>query len=384
MTDARQHTNLGITGVDHFEYVVTDLASARELLVERMGFVETARSSAAMAAASGEDAVLLSAGHVQVVVVAPREGWSRAARWLRRHPEGVAVMAYRVRDAAAARVTLAGRSATFVDEVQVGASGAQKWFDIATPLGDVRFRFVEHPTGSLPPGLEPLPGVEAANPFGFQVVDHVTSNMLTLEPHITWLRDVMGFEEYWRVTFHTSDVHGGSGGSGLASIVMWDPESGVKLANNEPHAPNFEASQIYAFVDANHGPGIQHIALHVPDIVTAVEGLRARGVDFLPTPGSYYDMLPARLADRRVTNFRDDIAELRRLGILVDGEDDRYLLQIFSVEAQALQGREVGGPFFWEVIRRRGARGFGEGNFRALFEAIEREQERRAEDGGAA
>lgn len=384
MTQPRQRSNLGILGVDHFEYVMTDLASARELLVERMGFAEMGCASAATEAASGEGALLLTAGHVQVVVAAPREGWSRAARWLRRHPEGVAVIAYRVRDAAAARATLAERGATFVDALQTDPAGAQKWFDIATPLGDVRFRFIEHPTGTLPPGLEPVPGATTTNPFGFQVVDHVTCNMLTLEAHVTWLRDVMGFEEYWRVTFHTSDVHGGNGGSGLASIVMWDRESGVKLANNEPLAPNFEASQIYAFVDANHGPGVQHIALHVPDIVKAVEGLRARGIDFLPTPGSYYDMLPGRLADRRVANFRDDMGELRRLGILVDGANDRYLLQIFTVEAQALSGREHGGPFFWEVIRRRGARGFGEGNFRALFEAIEREQERRGESGGTA
>jgi 4-hydroxyphenylpyruvate dioxygenase len=249
-----------------------------------------------------------------------------------------------------------------------------RWFDIATPLGDVRFRFVERAADALPPGFSPVDPTGNDNQFGFQVIDHITSNFLTLEPHITWLRDVMGFSEYWRVHFHTADVNTDSGGSGLASIVMWDSESGIKLANNEPVTPNYEASQIYAFVEANHGPGVQHVAFHVPQINPAVEGLRRSGIEFLDTPATYYDMVPERLAGQRVTNFKEDMDELRRLGILVDGEDGRYLLQIFMVEGGLLYDDKTAGPFFYEVIQRCGARGFGEGNFRALFEAIERDQ----------
>ena len=119
---------------------------------------------------------------------------------------------------------------------------------------------------------------------------------------MTWLRDVMGFSEYWRVHFHTADINPDTGGSGLASIVMWDPESGIKLANNEPVTPNYESSQIYTFVEANQGPGVQHVAFHVPAIAPAVENLRTSGIQFLDTPATYYDMLPERLARQRVTN----------------------------------------------------------------------------------
>jgi 4-hydroxyphenylpyruvate dioxygenase len=217
----------------------------------------------------------------------------------------------------------------------------------------------------------------STNRNGFQVIDHITSNFLTLEPHITWLRDVMGFSEYWRVHFHTADINPDDGGSGLASIVMWDPESGIKLANNEPAAPHYEASQIYTFVEANNGPGVQHVAFHVPLISPAVDNLRQAGIEFLDTPATYYDMLPERMARQKVTNFEEKIEELQRLGILVDGEDDRYLLQIFMVEGGVLYDEEEAGPFFYEVIQRKGARGFGEGNFRALFESIERDQQQR-------
>ncbi|MGZ8357605.1 MAG: 4-hydroxyphenylpyruvate dioxygenase family protein, partial [Telluria sp.] len=252
-----------------------------------------------------------------------------------------------------------------------------RWFDIATPLGDVRFRFVERANDASPPGFEPLVGGAAANRFSFQVIDHITSNFLTIEPHVTWLRDVMGFSEYWRVHFHTADINPGSGGSGLASVVMWDEESGIKLANNEPVTPNYEQSQIYAFVEANKGPGVQHVAFHVPAIAPAVDGLRRAGIEFLDTPATYYDMLPARLAAQRVDRFTEKLDELKRLGVLVDGEDGRYLLQIFMVEGGLLYDDERAGPFFYEVIQRRGARGFGEGNFRALFESIELDQIKR-------
>jgi 4-hydroxyphenylpyruvate dioxygenase len=236
---------------------------------------------------------------------------------------------------------------------------------------------VERASDVLPPGFEALEGSGQSNRCQFQLIDHITSNFLTLEPHVTWLRDVMGFEEYWRVHFHTGDVNSETGGSGLASKVMWDPESGIKLANNEPVTPNYEQSQIYRFVEANNGPGVQHVAFHVPAISPAVEGLRRAGIEFLDTPATYYDMLPDRLATQNITNFKENIDELQRLGVLVDGADDRYLLQIFMVEGGVLHDDERAGPFFYELIQRKGARGFGEGNFRALFEAIERDQVQR-------
>jgi len=380
MSDAARTTNLGIVGWDEYEYVVSDLERAARFYTENMKLSEVATRDPRRAAETGEDAVLFAAGKARVVCVVPKQEGSRAQRWLKRHPEGVAVLGVRVRNAEETRRRLEERGATFITAIvdeRDGEGRSYRWFETATPLGDVRFRFVERASGALPPGFRRIEPAAHANPYELQVIDHVTSNFLTIAPHVSWLRDVMGFEEYWRVHFHTADIHGGEGGSGLASIVMWDPESGIKLANNEPAAPNYEASQIYKFVETNHGPGVQHVAFHLPKIVPAVEGLKRSGIDFLDTPVTYYDMLPQRLAEKRISNFRDNIEELRHLGILVDGEDDRYLLQIFMVEGGVMYSSEIAGPFFYELIQRRGARGFGEGNFRALFEAIERDQSAR-------
>lgn len=372
-----QGSGLGIVGYDAYEFVVGDLARSRNFYTRMMDIGETARLNEREAASRGEDAVIFSAGKAQCICITPRERGSAADRWLKRHPDGVRRVGFRVRDVKTTRALLTERNATFCTDL-IESSDDQgrpyRFFDIATPLGDVRFRFIERAADALPPGFHRVEPGEESNSNGFQIIDHVTSNFLTLEPHITWLRDVMGFEEYWRVHFHTADVSPGSGGSGLASIVMWDPESGIKLANNEPVTPFYEASQIYTFVEANQGPGVQHVAFHVPAISSAVENLRGSGIEFLDTPATYYDMLPERLVRQKVTNFDQHIDELRRLGILVDGADDRYLLQIFMVEGGLLYDDSEAGPFFYEVIQRFGARGFGEGNFRALFESIERDQ----------
>lgn len=377
---ADKGSGLGIVGYDSYEFVVTDIERSRRFYREMMDVAETARLSERHAADRGEQAFLFSAGKASCVCVTPSDRGSAADRWLRRHPDGVRTVSFRVRDLQHTERVLGGRGATACTEIVVAEDYQGRpysWFDIATPLGDVRFRFVERAADALPPGFEPLEGSQAGNRFSFQVIDHITSNFLTIEPHVTWLRDVMGFSEYWRVHFHTADINPHTGGSGLASIVMWDEESGIKLANNEPVTPNYERSQIYSFVESNNGPGVQHVAFHVPEISPTVEGLRRSGIEFLDTPATYYDMLPERLAQQGVAKFSENLDELRRLGVLVDGEDGRYLLQIFMVEGGLLYGDERAGPFFYEVIQRRGARGFGEGNFRALFEAIERDQQQR-------
>lgn len=379
MTGAPRQENLGLVGWDHYEYVFADLESGRACLRQQMDIPETGRLSSRVSAERGEDALFFQAGRAAFACVVPRDPGSAAGKWLRRHPEGVRRLAFRVRDLEHARRTLVERGATLRTGVVRGVDQLGQpygYFDIATPMGDVSYRFVQRGPGGLPPGIEPTDPGSARNRYDFQVIDHVTSNFLTLEPFITWLRDVMGFTEYWRVSFHTSDVKG-DGGTGLFSIVMWDRESGIKMANNEPLSPNYEVSQIYAFVEENNGPGVQHVAFHVPHILPCVEGLRRSGMEFLDTPGAYYDMLPARMASRGVGALNEDERRLRELGILVDGAEGKYLLQIFSVEGRMLRHRPDGGPFFYEIIQRRGARGFGEGNFRALFESIERERETR-------
>jgi len=228
----------------------------------------------------------------------------------------------------------------------------------------------------------------ATNRFGFERIDHITSNFQTMKPALLWMEHVLGFEQLWEIAFHTNDVAAAqkrAHGSGLKSIVMWDPPSGLKFANNEPFRPFFKESQINLFSEDNRGDGVQHSALSVPDIVEAVRGLRARGVEFMPTPGAYYDALPERLRALTVGAIDEDLATLRELEILVDGgAPGRYLLQIFLKEAAGLHHDPEAGPFFFEIIQRKGDQGFGAGNFRALFEAIEREQQSTRGAGGVA
>jgi len=374
-------SGLGIIGYDSYEFVVADIERSRRFYTEMMDVPEVARLDERAAAERGEDALLFAAGKARCVCVTPRERGSSADHWLGRHPDGVRLVSFRVRDLEAARNVLAQRGAAFCTDVveRVDDQGrAYRHFDIATPLGEVRFRFVERAADALPPGFSFVEEGPQRNSNGFQVIDHITSNFLTIEPHVTWLRDVMGFAEYWRIHFHTADITPESGGSGLASIVMWDSDSGIKFANNDFFFNDTATTEIYTFIEANNGPGVQHVAFHVPVISPAVENLRRSGIEFLDTPATYYDMLPERLARQKVTNFDEKIEEMQRLGILVDGDDDRYLLQIFMVEGGLLHDDDGAGPFFYEVIQRKGARGFGEGNFRALFESIERDQIERA------
>jgi 4-hydroxyphenylpyruvate dioxygenase len=158
---------------------------------------------------------------------------------------------------------------------------------------------------------------------------------------------------------------------------MRDARSGVKFANNEPWRPAFKSSQINVFHEDQRGDGVQHAALTVKDILSSVRGLRGRGVEFMPTPGSYYDLLPERIQKTGIGRIDEDIATLRDLEILVDGAGPgSYLLQIFLRDSAGLYHEAEAGPFFFEIIQRKGDQGFGAGNFRALFESIEREQQR--------
>ncbi|HXN32528.1 MAG TPA: VOC family protein, partial [Polyangiaceae bacterium] len=207
--------------------------------------------------------------------------------------------------------------------------------------------------------------------------DHVTSNFETMAPALLWMEHVLGFERFWQVQFHTDDVArlADQGGSGLRSAVMWDPASGVKFANNEPRRPNFKASQINIFHEEHRGDSVQHVALAVSDIVEAVRGMRKRGVEFMNTPKAYYDALPERLKGLGVGAISESLAALEELQILADGDGPgRYLLQIFLKDSAGLYASAEAGPFFYEIIQRHGDTGFGAGNFRALFESIERQQ----------
>lgn len=371
---------IGILGYDSYTFVVENLERSRAFYTKKFDFREVARAGATWTQATGQAGVVFGAGDVRVLVTAPLTQSSAAARYLSRHPGGIQTLAFRVRDLDHTRAFLKARNATFLgDDVDVkdAQGGRYRRFSIATPLGEVAFAFVERTDfAAFAPGFEDVPNDGSpTNRFGFQIVDHVTSNARTMGPVIDWYAKTLGMQRFWDIEFHTEDVTPGrAGGTGLASIVMWEPESGIKFATNEPLAPYFEESQIAKFVHDNHGPGIQHLALAVPDVIATVEEMRRRDVQFLSTPEAYYKHLPERLAKLDITNVKEDLAVLQKNEILVDGEAKKYMLQIFLREAAGLYDDQRAGPFFYEVIQREGDQGFGYGNFRALFESIEREQ----------
>ncbi len=372
---------IGILGYDSFHFVVENLDRSREFYTERLDFHEVARAGGDLVSRSGQEAVVFGAGEVRVCVSTPLRQSSKAARYLRRHPAGVMSLSFRVENLEQTMAFLEKRGGTFLaDPLEEEADGGRyRSVEIATPLGDVAFRFVERTDyARFAPGFVDSGLGNAGQPpnvFGIRRVDHATSNGLTMQPIIAWYRDVLGMVPFWDISFHTKDVaKERASGSGLRSIVMWDPKSGVKFATNEPLRPHFRDSQISKFVEDNGTAGVQHIAFAVDDIVWSVEELKRRGVEFMDTPHAYYRALPERLEKLGITNVKEEIAELERLQILVDGAEDKYMLQIFLREAAALHDDVRAGPFFYEIIQRCGDEGFGYGNFRALFESIERFQ----------
>jgi 4-hydroxyphenylpyruvate dioxygenase len=381
---------LGIVRLEGIHYYVRDLERSRAFYTEKLDFAETWRSSPALEQDSGQRSACFAAGKVVVVCSAPigpfPQATGRAARFLSKHPDGVGTLVFEVEDIARTFALLEERGGTAIDDITTWQDdgGTLRQFSITTPFGDCTFRFRERRGyQGLFPGAIPYHG-GGANRFGFEQIDHVTSNFQTMQPMLLWLEHVLGFERMWEVAFHTSDVDPRrKTGSGLKSIVMWDPVSQTKFANNEPARPFFKSSQINLFHEELRGDGVQHVALTVTDILGAVRGLRSAGVTFMPTPGSYYDLLPARIAASGIETIDEDVATLRELQILLDGDHHHaYMLQIFLKESAGLYGDPSAGPFFYEIIQRKGDRGFGAGNFRALFESIEREQRKAADVAG--
>lgn len=373
--------SLKIKRVASIHLFVRDLERVRDYFVHRMGLVEIAVSTREFEYEHRARASVVEAGGARFVLLEPLGSRGESFRWLKSHPEGVGRIVFEVEDAERTYQLLEERRATMVTglERRRVEGGQVAWFDITTPLGDTLFRFVET-SGEVPvlPDLERVADSRSmAGQFAYGDVDHITSNFLTMQPALSWMSSVMGLEQLWDISFHSQDlVSGHHRGTGLKSIVMYDPESGIKFANNEPLAPNFHLSQIYIFCEDNHGPGVQHIALTVDNLVNAVRTIREKGASFMPTPGTYYDALPGRMEQVGVGALEEDLQTLRELGILVDGsEAGKYLLQIFMNEASTAFGDPQAGPLFFELIQRKGDYGFGAGNFRALFDSIERQQE---------
>ena len=371
---------LGIRKIECLHYYVHDLERSRRFYTEKLDFAEIAASTPELEERGKQRSALFQAGDVRIMCSEPNGQGGRAARWLRKHPDGVGTVVFEVEDVEKAFRLLDDRGGTPIDEVKWFEEGGGRLgtFSITTPFGSSTFRFVQRDGyPRLMPGMEPHATPRGGdNRFGFEMVDHITSNFETMSPALLWMQHVLGCEEYWQIQFHTEDVAaGGSTGSGLRSKVMWVPGTDVKFANNEPLRPFFKASQINLFAEDMRGDGIQHAALTVKDILSAVRGLRGREVKFFPTPGTYYDMLPERLDRIGVMRIDEEIETLRELEILVDGgAEHSYLLQIFLQDSASTHSEAEAGPFFFEIIQRKGDKGFGGGNFRALFESIERQQ----------
>ncbi len=376
---------LGIIGVDAIHYFVHKPERSAGFYEQCLGFKRVAQSGADMTEETGQASIVYQGGDVRVVVSTPVRPTCRAARYLRHHPAGVGSLTFEVSDLDRAWRFLTSRDATPIHTIRETRQdgGRFRHFSITTALGDVTFRFVQKDGWhGFAPGFEAAtvePGSSPTVPsVGVARIDHVTSNAPTMAATRLWLEHVMGMEQCWQIAFHTEDVRqGGEKGTGLKSVVMWDPRSGLKFPINEPLQPFFKDGQINRFVEQNSGAGIQHIALEVGDVVAAVRTLRERQVAFLKTPSSYYAQAPERLSRKQVNvdHLRHKLSVLEPLGILIDGSPvDNYLIQIFLEDASTLYAEPEAGPFFYELIERCGDNGFGEGNFRALFEAIEREQ----------
>ncbi len=374
-------SSLGIKRLEGIHYYVRNLERSRKFYTGMLDFAESWRSSPETDEAGRQQSACFEAGNVKIVCSQPAGEGGRAARFLSKHPDGVGTLIFEVEDVDRTFKLLEERGGTPIDDIVVSKSdtGTLKMFSIATPFGDCTFRFRQHiGTPPLFPGAVPHQG-GGRNRFGFGEIDHITANFQTMKPMLLWMEHVMAFEQMWEVKFHTQDVDPTKKtGSGLKSIVVWDPISGVKFANNEPQRPFFKSSQINIFNEELRGDGVQHVAMTVRDILGAVRDLRANGVSFMPTPGTYYDMLPERIAKSGVDTIDENIDELRELEVLIDGDHHHeYMLQIFLKESSGLYNDPSAGPFFYEIIQRKGGESFGAGNFRALFESIERDQRER-------
>ncbi|HET6249205.1 MAG TPA: 4-hydroxyphenylpyruvate dioxygenase [Tepidisphaeraceae bacterium] len=349
---------LGIRGIDHIEFYVNDAGQWADYHEKMLGMRRRCRGDSTTGLV-GRRAIVVGQGRIHFLFAEP-EGASAAAEDIRthlaRHGNGVKDIAFRVKDVAAAVAHATSAGAKIVrpideHEVFIGASIAA--------YGDTTHTFLQRkPHADFAPGYVNVAGGMEDEEIQLMMIDHIVANVEHMDEWCDFYARVFGFEQTAHFDIQT-------GRSALMSKVMGDVDGYIRLPINEPSS---EKSQIQEFIDEYKGPGIQHIALLTPDIIATVREMRGRGMKFLDVPDTYFEMLP-----QRVGQIRENIQSLRELGILVDRDrEDGYLLQLFS---QPIFDRPT---LFYEIIQRRGnSDGFGEGNFRALFEAIEREQMKR-------
>jgi len=352
-----------LRGTDHVELFVGNARQAAYHYRQAFGF-DVAAYAGPETGCRDRASYVLEQGRVRLVLTAPLGPEGAIADHVSRHGDGVRAIGLQVEDARSAFGAATARGARAVAEPHTleDEHGVVTLASVAT-FGDTIHTFVERDeyAGSFLPGYRAEQ--RAGGGVGLRFIDHTVANVELgrMDDWVSFYSEVFGFNVFQE--FDESDI--ATQYSALRSKVTRDPRSSLTFPINEP-AVGLKRSQIQEYLDHYRGSGVQHIAIHTDDIVRTVAEMKQRGVEFLSTPGAYYDALGERAA-----GIDEDLDRLRHLNILLDRDDDGYLLQIFT--------RPVGDrpTLFFEVIQRKGCKGFGKGNFKALFEAIEREQQAR-------
>ncbi len=353
---------LPLLGTDHIEFWVGNAKQAAYYYQKAFGF-ELVAYAGPETGIRDRASYVLQQGKIRFVLTTAMQPDSEIAQHVMKHGDGVKVLALWVDDA----------EKSFYETMSRGAKAHTQPQTITDEFGEIRYasihtygetlhKFVERKryTGAFMPGYKPAKASFKAEPLGLEYIDHCVGNVELgkMNEWVKFYEDVMGFKMI--ITFDDNDIS--TEYSALMSKVVSNGNGYVKFPINEPAAGK-KKSQIDEYLEFYHGAGVQHIAIITQDVIKTVTELQNRGVDFLQVPGSYYDELEAR-----VGKIDEDISALRKLGILVDRDDEGYLLQIFT---KPVEDRPT---VFFEIIQRKGAKSFGKGNFKALFEAIEREQ----------
>jgi 4-hydroxyphenylpyruvate dioxygenase len=354
---------LPLNGTDYVEYYVGNARQAAHFYRTAFGFTLAAYRGPETGTRDRASYVLVQ-NKIRLVLTTALEPDHPVADHVRRHGDGVRDIALWVDDAESAWRETTRRGARSVREPETvrDEHGEARLAAIAT-YGDTIHTFVERRNygGAFLPGFVPTEVPDRlARPVGLKHIDHMVGNVGWGEMNrwVEFYQDVMGFKMFQ----HFDDKDISTEYSALMSKVMSNGNERVKFPINEP-AEGRRKSQIEEYLEFYRGPGVQHVALATDNIIETVRAMHEQGVDFLRVPSTYYEDLAGR-----VGQIDEPIADLQELGILVDRDDEGYMLQIFT---RPVEDRPT---LFYEVIQRKGSRSFGKGNFKALFEAIEREQ----------
>jgi 4-hydroxyphenylpyruvate dioxygenase len=361
---------LPLLGTDYVEFYVGNAKQAAHFYKTAFGFQSHAYKGLETGCKEYASYVLKQ-DKIRIVLTTPLNSKSPINDHIVKHGDGVKITALWVDDARKSweETTKRGAKSYMEPTVETDEHGEVVRAGIYT-YGETVHMFVERKNykGAFLPGYEAWESDYNPTPVGLKFIDHMVGNVgwNQMNVWVKWYEDVMGFVNF--LSFDDKQIH--TEYSALMSKVMSNGNGRIKFPINEP-AEGMKKSQIEEYLDFYEGAGVQHLALATDDIISTVSALRARGVEFLSTPPEeYYKSVPNRLEEHS-HELKEDIEKLRSLGIMIDADEEGYLLQIFT---KPLEDRPT---LFFEIIQRMGAKGFGAGNFKALFESIEREQEKR-------